>query len=170
MTKVVALSSKAARPITGRFVLIAFLAFFGTIATVNGVMMALAIRTMPGLDVRNGYDASQRYNGEISAMRDQALRHWQVNVALSLQGTRAPITVTLREDSGRPLEKLRVIARLAHPTDRRIDHEIELKEGAPGHYTAAFDDVTRGGWVVVVEAWQDGSRRYISRNRVFLTE
>lgn len=162
--------ARAPRQITGRFVLIAFVAFFGTVALVNGIMMTLAIRTMPGLDARNGYDASQRYNGEIAAMRDQTARGWRADVTLKLAGRAAPVTVELKDASGKVLSGLGLSARLSHPADRKIDHLIDLKETAPGRYSAAFPDVTRGAWDVIIEARRGDERLYTSRNRVFLTE
>jgi hypothetical protein len=47
------------RPITGRFVLIAFIAFFGVIAAVNGVMMtyAITVTACPSLAVPCGLTA-----------------------------------------------------------------------------------------------------------------
>ncbi len=39
------------RPITGRFVLICLIVFFGLIIAINVVMMKLAIETLPGTDV-----------------------------------------------------------------------------------------------------------------------
>lgn len=158
------------RQITGRFVLITFIAFFGTIALVNGIMMTLAIRTMPGLDVRNGYDASQRYNGEIAAMRDQAARGWIAETTLKLNGAEAAVTIEIRDASGKPVAGLGVSTRLSHPADRKVDHQVVLNESAPGRYAAVFADVTRGAWDLVIDARRGDERVYASRNRVFLSE
>ncbi|MFY8154383.1 MAG: FixH family protein, partial [Hyphomicrobiales bacterium] len=78
------------RPLTGRFVLILCVAFFGIVAAVNGVMMTYAITTMPGLDAANGYVASQRLNREFDAMRQQAARGWKADVAVALRNGDAP--------------------------------------------------------------------------------
>lgn len=161
---------RAPRKITGRFVLVAFILFFGTIGAVNGVMMTLAFQTMPGLDVRNGYDASQRYNGEISAMRDQATRGWAADVGLILRGTDAPVSVMLADAGGQPVNGLELSARLSHPADRKIDHEIKLVQAPDGSYRGNFANVTRGAWDISVDARRGDTRVYTSRSRVFLTE
>lgn len=158
------------RVITGRFVLITFIAFFGTIAIVNGIMMTLALTTMPGLEVRNSYDASQGYNGELAAMREQAARGWRVDVTLKLTNGTAPVSVELKDGSGTAVTGLALSARLSHPASRKGDHAIDLNEVSPGRYIAAIPDVARGAWDLSIEARRGDTRQYTSRSRVFLTE
>lgn len=158
------------RVITGRFVLIAFITFFGTIALVNGIMMTLAYKTMPGLEVRNSYDASQGYNGELAAMREQAARGWKADIVLKLAKGAAPVSVEIKDGSGAAVTGLDLSARLSHPASRQGDLAVDLTETAPGRYAAAFTDVSRGAWDLVIEARRGDVRQYTSRGRVFLTE
>ena len=158
------------RPITGRFVLIAFIAFFGVIAAVNGVMMTYAITTMPGLDVANGYVASQGMNREIDAMRQQAERGWKADVAVSLKNRAVPVSLTLTDRDGRLVTGLAATARLAHPAITTADHIGPLSESSPGVYGAVIPDVQAGGWTLVIEASRNGERVFASRNRITLTE
>ncbi len=162
--------AKAVRPITGRFVLFACIGFFGVVATVNAVMMTLAIRTMPGLDVANGYVASQAMNREIAAMRSQTERDWTADIATGLTDKVAPISIVLTDKAGKPVTGLSVKARLAHPALTRADHSGALIERRPGVYAADFPDVQAGAWTLIVEASQSGERVFTSRNRVILTE
>ena len=162
--------ARETRPLTGRFVLITFIAFFGVIGAVNAVMMTLAIRTMPGLDVKNGYVASQAMNREIDAMRLQADRGWKVEVAVRLKDRLAPVSVSLFDRDGKPVIGLSVTARLAHPALTRADHSAALIERRPGVYRADFPDVQAGGWTFAVEADREGERVFSSRNRILLTE
>src|SRR5215470_7666303 len=76
------------RPLGGRTVLVALLAFFGIVIGVNGVMIALAVSTMPGLENEKPYQAGVAYNAEIGAARAQAGRHWTVasHVSRDAQG------------------------------------------------------------------------------------
>jgi nitrogen fixation protein FixH len=158
------------RPITGRFVLIAFVSFFGVIAAVNGVMMTLAIRTMPGLDVKNGYVASQAMNGEILAMRQQTERGWKADIAVQLKSGSAPVNITLTDRDGAPVTGLDVKVRLAHPALVRADHVAAMTEARPGQYTAEWPDIAPGAWTIVVEAGRNGQRMFATRNRIVLTE
>jgi nitrogen fixation protein FixH len=161
---------REARPITGRFVLVAFVTFFGVIAAVNAVMMTLAIRTMPGLDVRNGYVASQAMNGELDAMRRQAERGWTADVTMMLKAGHAPLSVSFADRANAPVTGLEVTARLAHPALTRADLSIMLIETHPGHYAAEVSDIQPGGWALVIEARRSGERVFASRNRIVLTE
>jgi nitrogen fixation protein FixH len=68
---------QAPRPITGRFVAIGFILFFGVIMAVNFTMAWFAISGFGGTVVDNSYVASQRYNHWISAARAQAALGWQ---------------------------------------------------------------------------------------------
>jgi nitrogen fixation protein FixH len=163
-------AARETRPITGRFVLVAFVAFFGVIAAVNAVMMTLAIRTMPGLDVRNGYVASQAMNGELDAMRKQAERGWTADVTLALKAGHAEVSVRFADQAGAPVAGLKVAARLAHPALTRADHSVTLIEIRPGQYVADVPNARPGGWMLVVEANRNGERVFTSRNRVILTE
>jgi nitrogen fixation protein FixH len=169
-TETAAMSVRAARPITGRFVLITFMAFFGVIAAVNAVMMTLAIRTMPGLDVKNGYVASQAMNGEFDAMQKQAERGWAVDAVVGLKAGQAPVSVRFMDRSKVPVQGLEVHARLAHLALTRADHAATLIEIYPGRYAADVPDIQPGGWTLVIEASRNGERVFISRNRVVLTE
>jgi nitrogen fixation protein FixH len=169
-TEPAVMPAREPRPITGRFVLITFIAFFSTIAAVNGVMMTLAIRTMPGLDVKNGYVASQAMNGEISAMRQQAERGWKADIVVQLRSGSAPLAVRLRDRDGVPVTGLDVKARLAHPAVTRADHTATMTEASPGHYTAEWPGILPGAWTIVVEADRGNERVFASRNRIVLTE
>jgi nitrogen fixation protein FixH len=162
--------AKEARPITGRFVLFTFIAFFGVIAAVNGVMMTFAITTMPGLDVKNGYVASQAMNREIDAMRVQTERGWKADVSVQLTGPLATVRISLAEPDGTPVTGLRMTARLAHPALTRADQSGALTERRPGDYSADIPAVQAGAWTLVVEADRNGERVFASRNRVVLKE
>ena len=62
-------TAKVDRPLTGWHVLAMFLAFFGVIIAVNATMAWQAIKTFPGLEVANGYVASQSFDAEKAAQK-----------------------------------------------------------------------------------------------------
>src|SRR5436853_370344 len=114
--------SAAARPITGRFVLIAIVSFFAVVIGVNMVMMRLAIATLPGTEVDSAYSASLAYQGEIPAARQQGKRGWKVDAHVErLADGTARLNVDVRAQDGVPLAGLSVLGRLERPTDRRAD-------------------------------------------------
>ena len=158
------------RRLTGWMVLAMLVSFFVVVASVNGYMIRAAISTFPGTEVKNSYVASQQFNREIEAMRQQAQRDWKVDVALNRKGGGAVLDLSIRDGAGQPVRGLSLTARLAHPVDARIDHAGEVVETAAGVYVVAFDDVHRGAWNLVIEARRGGERLYTSRNRVELAQ
>lgn len=162
--------AKPPREITGRFVLIALLLFFGVVAAVNFTMMTLATRTFPGADARNGYDVSQAYNREIAAARAQAGRGWHADVALARQDGAVTLTFQVRDAGGQPVTGLAAEARLRHPSDRRQDHPLVLTETAPGVYQVRETLALTGAWDVAVTAKAQGEKVFASQSRIILKD
>jgi nitrogen fixation protein FixH len=155
------------RPITGRHVFFALLAFFGVITAINAVMIVLALRTMPGLEVRSAYEASQRFNRELDAIDAQDQRGWQVDIAAAaLRDGR--IGVEIRDRTGKALANLEVLARFERPTDARMDRAVALVAVAAGRYEAASPGLVPGQWLLTVEIRQEGQRRFLSKRRIHL--
>jgi nitrogen fixation protein FixH len=157
------------RPITGRTVLVAMVAFFAVVIGVNMLMMKLAIDTLPGTDVDSAYRASLAYESEIKAAQDQNLREWQVNVHIERHADgQATLRVDAHDKSGVPLRGLVFSGRLERPTDKRADRLIVLAEGESGTYRGSTSDVTPGQWDLVLESDTAGKRMFLSKNRVLL--
>ena len=161
--------ARTPRPLTGRAVLLALLSFFGVVIGVNGIMIALAIGTMPGLETDKPYQAGVAYNSEIEAARAQAERHWSVASRLSRDSQgRATVDVTARDASGAPVGGLAVAVRLLRPADQRGDRVVELSEREPGIYQGEADAVAAGAWDVEIDASRASERLFRSRNRITL--
>jgi nitrogen fixation protein FixH len=161
--------SSAARPITGRFVLIAVVCFFAVVIGVNVEMMRLAISTLPGTEVDSAYSASLAYQKEIQAAHQQDERDWKVDAHIERQadGT-AGLKLDAKAQNGVPLAGLSVFSRLERPTDRRADQAFEMAEEGGGNYRGVAHGVAAGQWDLVIEADRDGQRLFLSRNRVVL--
>ena len=162
-------TSSAARPITGRFVLILTVSFFAVVICVNVVMMRLAIATLPGTEVDNAYSAGLAYQKEIQAAEQQDKRDWKVGAHIERRpdGT-AGLSVEARAQDGVPVAGLSVFGRLERPTDRRADQPFEMMEDGGGRYHGTAHGVAAGQWDLVLEADRDGQRLFLSRNRVVL--
>jgi nitrogen fixation protein FixH len=162
-------AAPATRPLTGRTILAWLLGFFGVVIGVNGVMIALAIGTMPGLETEKPYQAGIGYNAEIAAARVQATRRWQVTSHLDRDaGGRTSVKVEARDRNGAPLTRLDVSVRLARPTDQRADRTISLTEREGGSYLGDVADVAPGVWDVELDADRGSERMFRSKNRVTL--
>lgn len=159
----------------GRHVLASMILFFAVVAGVNGLMMTLAIRTMPGLDARNGYDVSQLYNADIKAAAAQAERGWSIraNIGRKPEGVVVSADVLLANHA--PMAGGTVSARLEHPATRQLDRVLILKETSAGHYEAMAVGLPAGAWTLVLRvepgagAAPGGTRpAFVSRNRVMV--
>ncbi len=153
----------------GGHVLAMFVAFFAIVGGVNAMMMTVAIRTMPGLDARNGYDPSQAYNREIADARLRDSRGWRADTAVSLSGDVAHVSLSLVDREGQVLPEARVVARLRHPTDRRRDREIQLSGGG-ARFAGHAPGISEGFWDLVIEArsTSDEAASFVSRQRIRL--
>jgi nitrogen fixation protein FixH len=154
----------------GWHVLVILMAFFGIVGGVNAVMLRMALTTMPGLDARNGYDVSQRYNSEIARAHAQDQRGLKVEATLARAGEGARLIVVLRDHADSFVEGVVVSARLEHPALRARDIAVELADATSGRYTASIPSIASGGWtmVITVRNTPDGSAVFVSRNRIAL--
>lgn len=159
----------APRPLTGRVVLALLLAFFGIVFGVNGLMMALAIKTLPGTEVDSAYAASLAYEKEIAAAREQERRGWKVEARVERTADgHATMQVEARDRAGLPLQGLTFFGRLERPLDKRFDRELTLAEVGAGVYRGEARDVLPGRWELVLEGDQGGIRMFLSKNRLTL--
>lgn len=156
--------------LTGRHVLAVFIAFFAVVGGVNAYMMRAALTTMPGLDARNGYDASQRFNGKIADAQAQDARGWKVDATLRAAGQGLSVAVEIAAAGGAPAGDLAVDLRLEHPTNRALDQQVRLAQDAPGSYSALLRGRHSGAWTVLIEARspRTGELLYASRNRTLI--
>lgn len=156
------------KEVTGRTVLLCLVAFFAIVAGVNGVMMAAAITTFGGVETASAYQAGLAFARETSAVQAQDRMHWRVDVrTLPGEGATTVIEIVTRDRTNAPLSGLQAAGLLSHPTDRRADRTLALREAAPGVFRAEIIRA-RGQWDLVVELSRDGQRQFRSRNRVTL--
>jgi nitrogen fixation protein FixH len=157
----------SARPLTGRMVLLSLLAFFAIVIGVNGVMIALAIGTMPGLESEKPYQAGITYNAEIETARAQAARHWSVASHVNRDaGGHVSMKIEPRDADGAPIGGLTMTVRLMRPTDQRADRVLSLNEREPGTYLGEAANVLPGVWEVELEATRASKRLFRSHNRI----
>jgi nitrogen fixation protein FixH len=161
--------TRAPRPLTGRMVFAMLVAFFGVVIAVNLVMMRLAIKTLPGVEVDSAYSASLAYENEIATAREQAARNWKVEAHVERSGQGgATLQVEARDDTGRPMTGLKFEGRFERPTDRRADLPVVLAEVGIGIYRGSAPAIAPGQWDLVLEGVSAGQRMFMSKNRVVL--
>lgn len=167
MTQWAVPSRTSPRPITGRMVFVSLVIFFGIITVANVVMIRLAVSTFGGVETESSYKAGLEFAGEIAAARAQQARNWRVTATVTRDSTDRRIEVTALDAGGRPLPGIVATARLAHPTDRRLDHVVDLNAVRAGYHRADAI-VPAGQWYLVVELTRDGERMFRSRSRIVL--
>ncbi|MGZ3410807.1 MAG: FixH family protein [Xanthobacteraceae bacterium] len=156
------------RPITGFKVLLAFIAFFGVVGAVNGVLVRFATATFGGVDEKSPYQAGLQFNREIAAAAGQNALKWNVQAHFSdVASDRMQLTVVVHDSRDAPPSNVVLEARLAHPSDERHDHEIVMSERNPGNFSGEFVR-DPGQWNLVIEAWRGDERLFRSVNRVGL--
>jgi nitrogen fixation protein FixH len=84
------------REITGRHVLVGTVAAFGVIIAANLTLAVNAIRTFPGLEVKNSYEASQVFERERAA---QIALGWTVSAEVE----DGELRLTITDAEGRPV-------------------------------------------------------------------
>jgi nitrogen fixation protein FixH len=153
------------RKLTGTHVLTMFIAFFAVVGAVNAYMMRAAFSTMPGLDARNGYDVSQRYNTLIAEAEAQARAGWRADARLEPTQDGMGIKLALAgpgADGSRPLD---VSVRFDHPAARARDVVVTLRPAATGGYEGAGPALTPGLWGVTITAADPATGETVFRSR-----
>ena len=157
------------KPLTGRMVLFVLVVFFGVVFGVNGLLMKLAIQTLPGTEVDSAYSASLAYEKEITAARDQDARAWKVDARVQRAADGgATVQVEARDNKGMPMAGLTFQGRFERPTDRRADQPVGLTDVGGGIYRGTAALIAPGQWDLVLEGDAAGQRMFLSKNRVLL--
>ncbi|VAV89967.1 Type cbb3 cytochrome oxidase biogenesis protein CcoH [hydrothermal vent metagenome] len=145
------------REITGWHVLLGFVAAFGVIISVNLVLAYQAIKTYPGLEVKNSYVASQEFNSRKAA---QKALGWTVR-ASHADGL---LRLAIADGDGNPVEVKSLKAILGRTTGVRDDSAPAFAFN--GKVYVAPVDLGGGNWVIrMIATAADGTE---FRQRVVL--
>jgi len=137
------------REITGRHVLIGFVAAFGVIVGVNILLAVSAVRSFPGLEVRNGYVASQSFDARRAAQ--QALG-WTLSAGVS-GGT---LYLAFTDAAGQPVRPARIEASVGRPTED-VDDMLPALVWAGTRFEAPVT-LGEGKWILRLRAYaEDGT-------------
>lgn len=139
----------AERQITGKHVLIGFVGAFGVIIAVNLVLAWSAVRTFPGLEVKNSYVASQEFDERKAAQEGLG---WAV-VADHAGGV---LMLHITDAAGKPVEVAKLEATVGRATHVRDDQTPEFRYD--GQAYVAPVDLGGGNWNIRMKAWNpDGT-------------
>lgn len=130
-------------PLTGRKVLAITVSFFGVVIGVNAVLAYKAISTFPGLEVDNGYVASQTFDAERTA---QNALGWTLDVSADAK----TVTLGFTGPDGKPVQPQSLSAAIGRATEGQ-DDSIPAFAYADGRYSAPVA-LNPGKWVLHVQA------------------
>ncbi|MEX0694782.1 MAG: FixH family protein [Rhodospirillales bacterium] len=147
------MNEKPVRRITGRMVLIGFIAFFGVIAAVNGLFMYFALSTWPGLTTDDAYKKGIDYNRTLNEAARQKAVGWQSGIVIDAIGK---LTVTLTDKNRQPLQGAIVSLSLTRPLGDARAYSVMLEENAAGQYAGTFTEPQPGRWIASVSAQLNG--------------
>lgn len=141
---------------TGKRVGWYFIAFFGFVATVNALMVTLAIRTHSGVVTEHPYEKGLAYNTVIQAEEKQESLGWKSD----LDYANGALHFTLRDKHNQRITPQTASATITRPTQQGMDFTVTL--------TGARTPITfpaRGQWEVQVDAEHQGVH-YQQRKRI----
>ena len=144
-------SEKPEFVLTGRMVLVTLVLFFLVIATVNAIMMTLAIKTMPGTVTSSAYQASQRFNQTLAEARSRDARGWQVDARVTRDADHGNIHVQIGEVQGVSLHDVQVKAHLVRPAYTGIQAPVILVRQSANQFTGRQ---TIDGAVPLICCWR----------------
>ena len=140
----------SSKPLTGRKVFAITFAAFAVIIGVNVFMAFKAVRTFPGLEVRNSYVASQSFDADRAA---QDALGWDVSAKIEAN----ELNLTILDDLGTPAGIADLQATLGRATHVREDMTPEFTY-ENGIYSAPVD-IAPGNWNLrLVATAEDGTR------------
>ena len=143
----------AQREITGRHVLIGFVAAFGIIIGVNVVLAVAAIRTFPGLEVANGYVASQTFD---KRRRAQEALGWRVTAHHA-----GELRLAITDGAGEPVRVASLDVTVGRPTYAADD--VHPRFRFDGSAYVAPVDLAGGNWTIWIKATAENGTPFEQR-------
>jgi nitrogen fixation protein FixH len=139
------------RTLSGRHVLLTFLAFFATVFAVDGFMIYQAVSTFGGIETPDAYRKGVAYNQTIAKGAEQLLEGWQDEIEI-LQGPQR-LRVHLQDRLGSAVAGKMLVATVGRPATDRFDLTLALSEVAAGTYEATLPAAHEGAWIVDISAF-----------------
>lgn len=130
----------------GGWVLLSFVAFFVTIASLDAFFVYKAISTNSGVIIENPYEKGLAYDETLKEARSQP--KWNKTIAykddrLSLQ---------ISDENHKPITGAIVTANIIRPIHKNYDFNVVLSEKDKGLYVANFKTPLKGRWVAKVSS------------------
>ncbi len=136
---------------TGKHMLICMVLFFGTIIAVNFTMAYLASGSWTGLVVKNSYVASQSFNTELLAAKEQTKTG--VRSEVSYQNGLVTVALFAKGEIAKSLKNGSLWA--GRPASEHLDRTVAVSCGTKGSCAAKLD-LAPGAWMLRLNGSVDG--------------
>lgn len=146
--------AKREREFTGKHMLMVFGGAFAVIIGVNIALAVNAVKTFPGLEVKNSYIASQEFDVRRSA---QEALGWSVYASSVGDEVRLEIT----DAEGRPVEVAKLSATLGRATHVQDDQQPEFTFDGQAYVAPA--DLGPGNWNIRMVARAKNGTEFTQR-------
>lgn len=131
------------KPLTGRGVFAIFASGFAVIITVNLLLAYNAVRTFPGLEVKNSYVASQEFDTRRTA---QEALGWTV----SANAVGGLVMLDITDAEGKPVQVARLDATVGRAT--HVKDDITPEFSFDGRSYVARATLGEGNWNIRMKA------------------
>jgi len=160
--------SRRERKMTGRTVLLSFLAFFGVVFLVNGIFFWFASDSWSGLSTEDAYRKGIAFNDELARADAQRLLGWTTETAYESGAPGAGrLTFALRTADGQPVRNRVVSATFRRPVTEDSDFAAVLNSDETGRYVANIAPPGPGQWDVRIEVSRPGASPYLVETRIW---
>ncbi|NDW46665.1 FixH family protein [Ruegeria sp. PrR005] len=137
------------RKFTGKHAAAVFIGAFGVIIGVNILLAVSAIKTFPGLEVKNSYVASQEFN---TRLHEQEALGWSVRA----DAAGGLVTLSITDQAGQPVEVADLKAVVGRAT--HVKEDIEPVFTFDGTAYVAKAELGDGNWNIrMVARAEDGT-------------
>lgn len=131
------------KPLTGRTVFLIFASGFAVIIAVNLALAYNAVRTFPGLEVKNSYVASQEFD---ERRAEQEALGWTV----SANAVGGLIILDITDEAGAPVQVAQLEAIVGRAT--HVKDDISPDFAFDGHSYVARATLGEGNWNIRMKA------------------
>lgn len=144
----------AERQFTGRHALMVFVGAFGVIIAVNLALAYSAVKTFPGLEVKNSYVASQQFDDKRSA---QEALGWTAEA----RATGGLLMLSITDATGAPVEVAELDATLGRPTHVKDDMRPDFRFDGTAYVAPA--ELNGGNWNIRMTARAEDGTEFTQR-------
>lgn len=135
----------------GKFVLLCFLAFFGTVALLDGIFVYIAVSTQTGVVTEQAYEKGLAFNKELEEAHSQPAMTEGIEFAGDV------LRWTLKDAQGTPVHGAQVHGEIVRPVQDGYDFAITLTEAGSGIYETTLDLPLKGLWVAKLNGQWDST-------------